>query len=38
MQLYVVKKVPNGEDTVMIDKQIYVIRFSAKHAQHVADN
>jgi hypothetical protein len=38
MKLVNIQRVPNGLDTVRIGDKNYVIRFSAKHAQHIQDN
>jgi hypothetical protein len=38
MKHEVIGRVPNGEDTVLLAGKRHVIRFSAKHAQHIVDN
>ncbi len=38
MKYIEIERIPNGIDTVKIDKKEYIIRFSAKSAQHVVDN
>lgn len=38
MKLVKIQRVPNGLDTIRIGNKDYVIRFSAKHAQHIQDN
>ena len=33
-----IKRIKDGEDTVNIENKNYVIRFSAKHAEHIIEN
>lgn len=37
-EYYIVERVRDGEDVVKIDGKEYIIRFSAKHAQHISEN
>jgi hypothetical protein len=38
MKYSVVKRIKDSEDTVLIEKKQYTIRFSAKHAEHIMEN
>lgn len=38
MKYIEVERIPNGIDSVKIENKEFIIRFSARHAQHIIDN